>query len=234
VFSKPVYNLRGMGIGSRAIETAADYRDSMTPGHFWTQLLQGEHVSTDVALVDGSPRWWRHATGQPSGEGTFDHWRVHAEAKSEVESWCGDWAARHLKGYTGMANFETIGARIIEMHLRFADQWPDLYGAGWVEALINLYSAGEWHFADTGRRDGFSVVLFGQHGRHYRHPPPDLVARVREHPGVSSVQITFHEDKEPGLHAMPPGGFRLAIINCWSLESGAAARDLLRAAFLAE
>ena len=33
-------------------------------------------------------------------------------------------------GYTGMVNFETIGGRIIEAHLRFADQWPDLYGGG--------------------------------------------------------------------------------------------------------
>ena len=27
-----------------------------------------------------------------------------------------------------MINLETIGGRIIEVHLRFADQWPDLYG----------------------------------------------------------------------------------------------------------
>jgi hypothetical protein len=30
-----------------------------------------------------------------------------------------------------MVNLETIGGRIIEVHLRFADQWPDLYGARW-------------------------------------------------------------------------------------------------------
>ena len=36
-------------------------------------------------------------------------------------------------------------------------------------------------------------------------------------PGVSSVQITFHEDKAPEHHAMPPGGFRLAIVNAHSL-----------------
>ena len=92
-------------------------------------------------------------------------------AMPEIEAWCGDWARRHLRGYTGMANFETIGGRIIEAHLRFADQWPDLYGAGWVEALIRLYADGRWAYRGHRRRDGYSVVLFGPHGPRYRHPP---------------------------------------------------------------
>jgi hypothetical protein len=49
-------------------------------------------------------------------------------------------------------------------------------------------------------------------------------------PGVSSVQITFHEDKAPEHHAMPPGGFRLAIVNALSLEAGRAGREKLWAA----
>ena len=52
-------------------------------------------------------------------------------------------------------------------------------------------------------------------------------------PGVSSVQITFHEDKAPEQHAMPPGGFRLAIVNAWNLQPGLAGRELLRTHFLA-
>ena len=47
-----------------------------------------------------------------------------------------------------MANFETIGGRIIEVHLRFADQWPDLYGTGWVDALIAPLCDGAWRFDD--------------------------------------------------------------------------------------
>ena len=51
VFSKPIVNLRGMGTGSRLIESAAEYRQALTPGHFWMTHLEGEHVSTDMALV---------------------------------------------------------------------------------------------------------------------------------------------------------------------------------------
>ena len=53
-------------------------------------------------------------------------------------------------------------------------------------------------------------------------------------PGVSSVQITFDEDGDPLLQPMPPGGFRLAVVNCWDLEAGFAARDQLRSCFPSE
>jgi hypothetical protein len=74
-------------------------------------------------------------------------------------------------------------------------------------------------------------VLFAPHGPRYRHPPHSLVDEARAMPQVSSVQITFHEDRAPERHAMPPGGFRLAIVNCWDLEAGRAARERLRAHF---
>jgi hypothetical protein len=139
----------------------------------------------------------------------------------------------HLAGYTGILNVETIGAAMIEAHLRMSDQWPDLYGAGWVAAVIRLYHERVWEFSDRDRRDGYSVVLFGPHGPSYRHPSAALVAQVRNMPEISSVQITFHEDKQPAQHAMPPGGFRLAIVNAWSLAAGFAARDVLSAHLLA-
>jgi hypothetical protein len=232
VFSKPVFNMRGMGIGSRVLRSEAEYRANQRPGHIWMPLLEGEHISTDVAVVDGEARWWRHAFGLPLDGGMFDHWVVLAEPKPEIEAYCGDWLARNLAGYTGMVNFETIGAKIIEVHLRFADQWPDLYGGRpWVEALVGLYRDGAWDFDDSGRREGYSVVLFGGHGLQYRHPSDELVEEIRALPEVTSVQITFHEDRPPAQHAMPPGGFRLAIVNCWDIEVGRRARERLALSF---
>jgi hypothetical protein len=231
VFSKPIVNLKGMGEGSRVLHSAADYERYYAPGHFWMPLLDGRHVSSDVAVVRGEPRWWRHATGKPAGGGTFDYWTVHAEPIEEIEQSGGGWIAKHLAGYTGMLNLETIGGTIIEAHLRFADQWPDLYGPGWVEALVGLYERQEWDFDDGDRCEGYSVVLFGPKGRMYRHPPPSVVEDVKRTPGVTSVQITFHEDRAPERHAMPPGGFRLAIVNGFDLEHALAARERLRQHF---
>lgn len=231
VFSKPVYNMRGMGIESRLLHSQEEYERYQHPGHFWMDMLKGPHVSTDVALVDGEAKWWRHVVGEALEEGKFDYWTVLAESRPELEAYCGQWLRANLSGYTGMVNLETIGARIIEVHLRFSDQWPDLYGRGWLDALVRLYADKIWDYDDTDRRDGYSVVLFGAHGVEYRHPDTALIDNLKQRPGISSVQITFHADKPMWAHAMPPGGFRLAIINTWDLQAGMQARRELAVVF---
>ena len=231
VFSKPITNLRGMGVGSRVLRNRAEYLRYLTPGHFWMTLLEGEHVSTDVAVVKGRVTWQRHSRGVPAGEGMFDYWTIDAERRPRLEAYLDGWIAQHLDSYTGMMNFETIGGRIIDAHLRFADQWPDLYGHSWLEAVVGLYQYGEWTFNEPERSNGYSLALFGTHGREYQHPPAALIAEVRGMPQVTSVQITFHRDRPAAAHAMPPGGFRLAIVNCRELEAGRAARAVLARAF---
>jgi hypothetical protein len=231
VFSKPVVNLRGMGIGSRKIMTAADMEHHYQPGHMWMPLLDGEHVSTDCAVRGGEMLWCRQATGLPAAEGMFRHWTIHAQGRPNLTERLAAWIARHMQGYTGMMNFETIDGTIIEAHLRFADQWCDLYGEGWVEALVELYAEGRWDFADADRRDGYSVPLFALHGHSYRHPPAQLQAGIRAMRHVKSLQITFHEGKAPEDHAMPPGGFRLAVINATNLDAARLARRKLADAY---
>jgi hypothetical protein len=231
VFSKPIINLRGMGTGSRVLESLEAYLEHECGGHFWMTLLKGEHISTDVALENGVARWFKHAQGMPSGEGKFDHWIIRAARSVGLERYCRDWLAKNLAGYTGIVNLETIGGRIIEAHLRFTDQWPDLYGKGWLDALVELYAHGRWHFAADETRDGYSVVLFGPHGVEFLHPPEERVEELRREPGITSVQITFHGDRLAAAHAMPPGGFRLAVVNCWDLAAGERVRGKLATLF---
>ena len=230
VFSKPIYNLRGMGVGGKIIRTRAEYDREQAPGHLWMPVLDGAHVSSDVAVVDGEPVWWRHCTGLALGDGTFDYWTVLAEPLPALEAYGGEWLRRNLRGYSGFVNLETIGGAIIEAHLRFADQWVDLYGAGWVESVVELYAHGRWRFADSARRVGYSVVLFGRHGVRWAVDAAE-VDGLRHLGGVSSIQITFHADRPPDTHAMPPGGFRLAIVNCWDLAVGVLVRERLTRMF---
>jgi hypothetical protein len=188
-------------------------------------------VSSDAAVLDGEAVWWRHTIGKSLEQGTFDHWVILEPSCPEIEEYCGDWLRRNLKGYTGCVNIETIGGKIIEAHLRFADQWPDLYGPGWLDAVVDLYATGRWRYRDAARRTGYSVVLFGAHGPRYRKPDQHTVSELLSWPGVSSIQMTFHEDKAPELHSMPPGGFRLAVVNCWNLEIGLSVRTRLASLF---
>ncbi len=231
VFSKPIYNLRGMGMETRVFHDEKSYLDGRDPGHMWVTLLDGEHLSSDVAVVQGEPVWWRHVQGHPLGDAMFDYWTILDESRPGVEGPCGEWIRENFASYCGMMNLETIGGKIIEGHLRFADQWPDLYGRGWVDALVELYAERTWRYRDDDRRQGFSVVLHGSHGTRYRHPPAEVVEEVLAEPAVSSVQITFFEEKAADQHAMPPGGFRIAIVNCWDLDAGIAARERLALAF---
>jgi hypothetical protein len=231
VFSKPIYNLRGMGSGGKIIASPEQFKAELQAGHMWMPLLTGEHVSTDAAVINGEPVWWRHTIGKALDAGMFDHWVVLRESRPEIERCCGDWLRRHLKGYTGCVNFETIGTKIIEAHLRFADQWPDLYGPGWVEAVVDLYASGRWRFCDDARRTGYSIVLFGAHGPAYKKPDSKAVNEFLSSPDVSSIQMTFHDDRPPQMHSMPPGGFRLAIVNCWNSETGFKVRERLARMF---
>ncbi len=69
VFSKPIFNMRGMGTGGRAIRSAREYLLSLQPGHMWMRLPTGPHVSTDVALARRPPgsRGSRPCVGSSAG-----------------------------------------------------------------------------------------------------------------------------------------------------------------------
>jgi hypothetical protein len=219
VFCKPVTNLKGMGVGTSVLETESDFLENCLPGDFWMTLLTGDHVSSDWAVVEGETAWCRHTRGIPGAGGTFDYWIIEARPQRRLERYCRAWIRANLADYTGMLNIETIGGRIIEAHLRFADQWPDLYGRQWLKAVVRLYDQGRWEFTDRRRTEGFSVVLFGPHERSYGYPSEERIASYRATPEVSSVQITFSPDRPQHAHVMPPGGFRLAVINSGCLEA---------------
>ncbi|MDE2261386.1 MAG: hypothetical protein KGL45_02565 [Gammaproteobacteria bacterium] len=49
---------------------------------------------------------------------------------------------RHAKGLSLPGGL--LDCRIIEAHLRVTDQWPDLYGRHWLDAVVELYSKSTW------------------------------------------------------------------------------------------
>jgi hypothetical protein len=231
VFTKPRINLKGMGMGSFIVGDEAEFHTRMADGQMWMQLLTGPHVSTDCAVVKGEVAWVRHATGETGPGGTFKHWTIEAEDNPALSQFVTAWISRELPSYTGMINIETIGGRIIETQIRFADQWCDLYGKGWLEAVAGLYTSGQWSFNEPPRQDAYSLPMFMKHGNVPPHPSHDVQDRVRAMSGISSLQITYHEDKPGNAHTMPPGGFRLVVINATDFAAGIAARAELAKAF---
>jgi hypothetical protein len=230
VFAKPNINLKGMGLGSGVVSSRVAF-DQLPSDHMWMPVFAGEHISTDCAVVAGKARWMRHALGFPWHDGMFTHWVIETGQRIELYDYLSAWVREHMAGYTGMMNFESIGGKIIEVHLRFADQWCDLYGRGWLDALVKLYAEGVWETPADTQVEGYSIPLFARHGVVPPHPPLALQSLIRNMPGISSLQITFHEAKPGAAHPMPPGGFRLALVNCTDFAAGCEAREMLAKSF---
>ena len=231
VFCQPLTNLQGTGVGARVLLSERDYQQHCGVGDFWMALLRGERVNTDFAVIKGDIAWCRHASAIPGASGTFDCWVVEERSRPQLERYCRRWIQANLAGYTGMVSVETIGGRIIGAHLRPSDQWPDLYGRKWLDAVVGLYQRGTWDLIDAERAEGYSVVLFGPHGRTYAYPHADAMAGYEATVGISSIQLTFLENRPPAVDAMPPGGFRLAVINCFNLDEGRHVRAALAREF---
>lgn len=227
VFSKPITNLHGMGVDAHILRDKGDFLALCKPTHFWMEYLTGEHLSTDVAVKNGKILWCGHVLGISSGQGTFDYWKILTQNRPVLEAYIEKIMAEKFLRYTGMVNIESIGGKIIEIHLRMVDQWPDLYGDGWVHAVVKLYAQGVWSFPSRPLHEAYSVVLFGPHQRKYNPPAQSIVDDLKRSVDISSVQITFDNALAADKHYMPPGGFRLAVVNCYNLEVGRRASQKL-------
>ncbi|XP_065666136.1 uncharacterized protein LOC136087394 [Hydra vulgaris] len=224
IFSKPIYNLRGMGACIQIFKDEEEYLNSMKPGHMWSKLLVGEHWSSDVALVDGKLKWQCHTRGHALKDGTFDYWEI--KENNFLNTRIQDFVEQLFSGYTGMMNLETIDGVIIEIHLRFADQWPDLYGDWFVPSLVNLYANKEFTVG-LSKGNGYSVVLFNE-PRQYKKPAPEVIDNLKKQfLNVTSIQLTFDEHVPFNSYSNPPGGYSVAVINGFDLNECKQLREKL-------
>jgi hypothetical protein len=221
VFVKPITNLLGMSIGSFRASGAADL-EPYRPGHFWMELLTGPHISTDVAVADGRARWSAQTRGHPIDNGRFSHWERLARGDAALDAMLGGWVGEHLQGYSGILNFETIGGRIIECHLRMSVEFIPLYGPGWLEAVVRLYREGVWRFAGSAF-PRFMVPSFTELKPHAVDKA--ALKAIEAMPGVRAVFPTLSEGM-PEL-GNPPDGYRRAVVIADTLEEGRLAAAMI-------
>lgn len=221
VFVKPITNLLGMSIGSFRADGPDDLAQYRA-GHFWMELLTGPHISTDVAVAQGRAMWSAQTRGQPIDNGRFSHWERLAAGDPALDALLGGWVGEHLKGYSGILNFETIGGRIIECHLRMSVEFIPLYGKGWLDAVVRLYRGGTWDFVETNF-PRFMVPSFTE-------LKPHVVDRaalraIAAMPGVRAVFTTLSGGM-PEL-GNPPDGYRRAVVIADTLEQGRLAAAMI-------
>ena len=199
VFSKPIYNLKGMGVGSRVLRSAADYAAAYRPGHMWidparrrSRQQRRRRRRRRAALVapcqrPGQRRRHLRSLGSARRRQRPRSRNGAAPGAAAISRATPAWS---ISRPSAGASSRSICASPISGPISTAR-------AGSRRWSVSMRT-GEWRFDDSQRRTGYSVVLFVPHGPRYRHPPPPCSGEIASLPGVSSVQITFHEDMAPG------------------------------------
>jgi hypothetical protein len=124
VFYKPITNL--YSLGAKSFKANSPVKGRLHPGLFWSEYLEGKHWTFDCSFKNGS---------------VSDVFALRADKKKDVFSCWGeikkpdlteakDWISNYLVGYKGNLNFEFIGDKIIEVHLRNSDQMQKMKESG--------------------------------------------------------------------------------------------------------
>jgi hypothetical protein len=209
-----------MVTGARITKTREEYWGSIEPGHMWCTLLTGSRYSTDIAVVAGKPVWFSHTIGVPGTMQTFDYWEVNAADKDNVQRNLVAFIEAHLGEYNGMLNVESIGGKIIEIHLRFTSQWPDLYGCWFLSSLANFYCGKGWTRPQTSGKTAYSVPLFDDEKYAYLSPSihRDTLQEMKKVFHLSSLVVEYDPAVPSESWPWPTGGFRVLTINGHDLD----------------
>ena len=160
-------------------------------------LLQGEHVSSDVAVSSGGglETWsgWR---------GNVDYWTRSAAVCPCLSAYCTRWIQSRMAGYTGPSREHRVDRQdqIIEVHLRFADDGQIIGGGCAVVALGR--APGTIRRSPRNGSASFCSTAFAQ------GTPSRSSIFIDEIANAKGAQITFHEDEPASAHAMPPSSCR--------------------------
>ena len=111
---RPIYNLRGMALGAYVDEIHPLKQDTIPPGYFWCEKFEGVHRTIDYKFSPQKPPFWKKLYS----------FIGHKESLTRFSRWEKDDFDLNLPQFftdladVGHINIETIGDKIIEVHLR--------------------------------------------------------------------------------------------------------------------
>ena len=150
---RPIYNLEGMGVGSRKEFVRAGDNRRVEPGYFWCEWFDGPQHSVTYDWAGG---WvpvssWRGHLAEGSLS-RFLRWTR--------DDWAGvlpDWF--DVLSDCGSVNVEFVGGRVIEVHLRRSPDpdWGDELVPVWADDPVDDFVPG---FDDAGGFLGVPRVGF--------------------------------------------------------------------------
>lgn len=146
---RPIYNLGGMSAGARILWLEPGHVLELPPSHFWCERFVGTQYSVNYVWQQDHFEPQHTSIGENSPEAVyrFERWTVTDHQHHVLPEWINDFAD------VCNINIEFIEDRIVEIHLRHGEDFPD--GAtellcvyedsdpGWVDHMV---SEG-WQFA---------------------------------------------------------------------------------------
>jgi hypothetical protein len=220
IFMKPIINLWGGGSSSRVIRSREELNKFGRPGMFWMPHLKGKHLSHDFAVDNGTVTFHLVMEGKPIGRGMFDYWQS-IKIDSGFALRLAKWIQDALPDYTGMVNLETIGGKIIEVHLRWGDSWCS-GDATLLQAVVDLYAGKHWNYKNISK-EFFIFPIWGDPKRKYQIPR-EVANEIELNTLIGDLE---HEEGGP----TPPGGQRLALFSTHERKYGLQLRRRVIAAF---
>jgi len=151
---RPITNIRMMGRGAKKVFIEKDDADSVPDGFFWSEILEGRHISVDFH--------WGHQhlavegfREDPSRLDRFSRWsRVYD--RFTMPKILGD-----LWQLSPWINVEYIGNKIIEVHMRYNDDFSnhesDEIIPVWKDQEIKQPMGWSWYDSAAGDRLGFWI-----------------------------------------------------------------------------
>jgi hypothetical protein len=153
---RPITNIRMMGKGAKKCWLDMGDDVNVPDGYFWSEVLTGDHISVDyhwgvpVLSVQGFRE-------DPDRLDRFSRW-----VKTPIKHTLPDWLF-HLSKNQEWINVEYIGDKIIEVHLRYNDDFTNHDADEIIPVWKNENSkppvGWEWYESPAGDRLGFWIKL---------------------------------------------------------------------------
>lgn len=144
---RPITNVLGLGLGTTK-EYLTDSTDHLTPGYFWCEFFEGDHISVDY--LHGKPVLSVQGFKRSDTYTRWDRWcrsEQYIELHPMIES-----LGQHVKHM----NCEYIGGKLIEVHFRSNPDWQN----GMTEFIP------VWQGQSTTPPPGYSYIQYPDiHGR---------------------------------------------------------------------
>jgi hypothetical protein len=118
---RPIYNFSGMAAGAKIMTLEQGKVYDFQPSYFWCERFYGEHLSVDYVWIDSEITPVHSSVGDTDFENLsrFSRWYEVEHRKIDLPAWINNF--RDI----GKLNIEFVGGKIIEIHLRHGDYFPE-------------------------------------------------------------------------------------------------------------